>query len=70
MTSAFIPFRPRALVLAISLACALPALSMELESSDPDAKIRLDFTPKYSLASRLKEPSAVLTSPAARATAA
>lgn len=66
MTFASLPFRPRALVLACSLACALPALAIELESSDPDAKIRLDFTPKYSLAYRLKNPSPALTSPAAR----
>ncbi|ROZ78701.1 DUF1302 domain-containing protein [Ramlibacter sp. WS9] len=66
MTPAFKPFRRNALALACGLACALPALAMELDSSDPDTKIRLDFTPKYSLAYRLKDPSAVLTSPAAR----
>ena len=66
MTPAIKPFRRHALALACGLACALPALAMELESSDPDTKIRLDFTPKYSLAYRLKDPSAVLTSPAAR----
>jgi hypothetical protein len=66
MTPAFKPFRRHALALACGLACALPALAMELESSDPDTRIRLDFTPKYSLAYRLKDPSAVLTSPAAR----
>lgn len=66
MTSAFTPFRRHALALACGLACAVPALAMELESSDPDTKIRLDFTPKYSLAYRLQNPSAVLTSPAAR----
>ncbi|EWS62504.1 hypothetical protein Y695_04269 [Hydrogenophaga sp. T4] len=29
---------------------------MELASDDPDTKIRLDFTPKVSLAYRLKDP--------------
>ena len=58
--------RRHALALACGLACALPAFAMELASDDPDTKIRLDFTPKYSLAYRLKDPSALLTSPAAR----
>ena len=65
-TKRFNPFRLSALALTCGLACALPAHAFELESSDPDTKIRLDFTPKYSLAWRLKDPSAVLTSPAAR----
>ncbi len=44
----------------------MPAQALELDSGDPDTKIRLDFTPKYSVAYRLKDPSEVLTSPAAR----
>jgi hypothetical protein len=66
MTKRFTPFRLSTLALTCGLACALPAHAFELESSDPDTRIRLDFTPKYSLAWRLKDPSAVLTSPAAR----
>lgn len=64
--TAFTPFGRSALALACGLACALPALAIELASDDPDTKVRLDFTPKYSLAYRLKDPSAVLASPAAR----
>lgn len=59
--------RRRGLVaLACSLICMTPVLAFELDQSDPDTRIRLDFTPKYSTAYRLKNPSAVLTSPAAR----
>ena len=58
--------RPRALALASALCCALSAQAIELHSDDPDTRIRLDFTPKYSTAYRLQNPSAVLTSPAAR----
>lgn len=58
--------RPRALALASALCCALSAQAIELKSDDPDTRIRLDFTPKYSTAYRLQNPSAVLTSPAAR----
>ena len=66
MQRKFTHHRRHALALACGLACALPAFAMELASDDPDTKIRLDFTPKYSLAYRLKDPSALLTSPAAR----
>ncbi|MDO8778207.1 MAG: DUF1302 domain-containing protein [Burkholderiaceae bacterium] len=66
MDKTFNPFKLSALALASSLLCALPAHALELESSDPDTKIRLDFTPKYSVAYRLQDPSALLTSPAAR----
>lgn len=66
MRKTFTPFQRSALALACGLICTLPVRALELESSDPDTKIRLDFTPKYSLAYRLKNPSAVLTSPAAR----
>lgn len=65
MKRTFTHHRRHALALACGLACALPAFAMELASDDPDTKIRLDFTPKYSLAYRLKDPSALLTSPAA-----
>lgn len=58
------PWRLSALALASSLACG--AHAMELDAGDPDTKIRLDFTPKYSVAYRLKDPSPTLTSPAAR----
>jgi hypothetical protein len=64
MKPARFPTRPGAVALACALACG--AHAMELGSGDPDTKIRLDFTPKYSVAYRLKNPSPVLTSPAAR----
>ena len=56
-------FRPRTLALACGLCCMLPAQSMEL-GSDPDTKIRLDFTPKFSTAYRVKDASPGLMSPA------
>jgi hypothetical protein len=58
-----IAFRPHTLALACGLCCMLPAQAMEL-GSDPDTKIRLDFTPKYSTAYRLKDASPGLMSPA------
>jgi hypothetical protein len=66
MDKTFNPFKLSALALASSLLCALPAHAFEIETPDPDTKIRLDFTPKYSAAYRLQDPSALLTSPAAR----
>ena len=46
-------------------AAAATALSsahaIDIETSDPDLKVRLDLTPKYSTAYRLKNPSAALT---------
>jgi len=57
-------FQPCALALACSLCCALPARSMELGTDNPDTKIRLDFTPKFSTAYRVKDASAGLTSAA------
>lgn len=58
--------RRHALALACGLACAVSAHAIELQSDDPDTKIRLDFTPKYSTAYRLEKPLALLTSPSAR----
>ena len=66
MMTASIPFRLSALALASGLAYGLPAHAFELDSGNPDTKIRLDLTPKYSTAYRLKDASPVLTSPAAR----
>jgi hypothetical protein len=44
---------------AVAVALALPAgHALELEAFDPDTKIRLDFTPKYSVAYWLQNPSA------------
>jgi hypothetical protein len=57
--------RRNALAAAAALACTLTAHAIELDGPDPDTKIRLDFTPKYSAAYRLKNPSPGLTSPAA-----
>jgi uncharacterized protein DUF1302 len=62
MTKKITPFQLGALALASSLLCALSAQAMEL-GSDPDTRIRLDFTPKYSTAYRLKDASAALTVP-------
>ena len=62
MTTKNTPFRFGALALASNLLCALSAQAIEL-GSDPDTKIRLDFTPKYSTAYRLKDASAALTVP-------
>jgi hypothetical protein len=48
--------------LAVAAACALPAVhAIDLESANPDYKIRLDLTPKFSTGYRLKDPSAALT---------
>ncbi len=63
MTKKTNPFRLSTLALASGLLCALSAQAMEL-GSDPDTKIRLDLTPKYSTAYRMKNASAGLTSPA------
>lgn len=52
----------RRIALAVAAVCALPAAqAIDLESPNPDYKIRLDLTPKYSLGYRLKNPSAALT---------
>jgi hypothetical protein len=58
--------RPTLIAAAAALALMPAAHAMELDSSNPDTKIRLDFTPKYSMAYRLKNPSAGLTSPLAK----
>ena len=55
------PFKLGALALGASLLCALPAHALELDSGDPDTKIRLDFTPKYSMAYRMQDASTDLT---------
>jgi hypothetical protein len=47
---------------AAAVALALPAAhAFDIDTSDPDYKVRLDLTPKYSTANRLKNPSAALT---------
>ncbi len=66
MTYPPLSFQRHALALACGLGCALSAQGIELKSDDPDTKIRLDFTPKYSTAYRLEKPSEILTSPGAR----
>ena len=53
---------PRRHLLAVAAALALPAAhAFDIETPDPEWKLRLDLTPKYSLAYRLKDPSAALT---------
>lgn len=50
------------LALAAAAALSLPAAqAVEIETSVPDLKVRLDLTPKFSLGYRLKDPSASLT---------
>jgi Protein of unknown function (DUF1302) len=53
--------RPLAALLAAAGAlCALPSHAFEIESDNPDLKMRWDNTFKYSLMDRLKSPSAAL----------
>ncbi|HEX7983833.1 MAG TPA: DUF1302 domain-containing protein [Duganella sp.] len=48
--------------LALAVAFTLPhAHAVDIASPDPDLKVRLDLTPKYSSAYRLREPSPGLT---------
>lgn len=52
----------RRTLVAVAAALALPAAhAFDIELPDPDLKLRLDLTPKYSTALRLKDPSAALT---------
>jgi len=46
---------------AAALALLPAAHAVEIETPNPDLKVRLDLTPKYSLGYRLKNPSAALT---------
>lgn len=57
MTPPKTPFRLSVLALAAGMLCALQAHALELDSGDPDTKIRLDFTPKYSMAYRTQDAS-------------
>lgn len=50
-----------ALAAAALLALAPAAQAFDVETSVPDLKVRLDLTPKYSTALRLKNPSAALS---------
>lgn len=52
----------RRTLVAVAAALALPAAhAFDIEVPDSDVKVRLDLTPKYSTAVRLKDPSAALT---------
>ena len=52
----------RRTAVALAAALALPAAhAFDIELPDSDAKLRLDLTPKYSTAMRLKDPSPALT---------
>ncbi len=52
----------RRTLVAVAVALALPAAhAFDIDTSNPDYKIRLDLTPKYSTATRLKDPSPELT---------
>ena len=46
---------------AAALALLPTAHAIEIDTPNPDLKVRLDLTPKYSLGYRLKNPSAALT---------
>jgi hypothetical protein len=49
-------------LVAAAVALALPAAhAFDITVPDPDVKVRLDLTPKYSTAVRLKDPSPALT---------
>jgi hypothetical protein len=50
-----------AIAAAALLALAPAAQAFDISTGDPDLKIRLDLTPKYSTGYRLKDPSAALT---------
>lgn len=50
-----------AIAAAALLALAPVARAFDIETPDPELKVRLDLTPKYSLGYRLKNPSAALT---------
>lgn len=56
--------RPAALAIAAAALLASNAHAFEVPTEDEDLKIRFDNTVKYSLATRLKSPSAVLTADA------
>jgi hypothetical protein len=50
------------LAIAAIAALSLPAArAFEIETPNPDLKVRLDLTPKFSVGYRLKDPSAALT---------
>ena len=53
--------RPSSIAAAIALVLAPAAQAFDIESPNPDYRIRLDLTPKYSTAYRLKNPSDALT---------
>ena len=50
-----------AIAAAALLALAPAAKAFDIQTPDPDLKVRLDLTPKYSSGYRLKNPSAALT---------
>ena len=52
---------PSSIAAAAALMLAPSAHAFEIESPDTDYRIRLDLTPKYSSAYRLKNPSPALT---------
>jgi Protein of unknown function (DUF1302) len=49
------------IALAAAILVATPLYAFDIETPNPDIKVRLDLTPKYSTAYRLKNPSAALT---------
>jgi hypothetical protein len=53
--------RRHPLAMAAMAALALPARALDIETPDSEIRLRLDLTPKFSLAHRLKNPSPELT---------
>ncbi len=53
--------RPSSIAAAVALVLLPAAHAFDIESPNPDYRIRLDLTPKYSAAYRLKNPSDALT---------
>jgi hypothetical protein len=49
--------RPTVLAAAAAFALLPDARAFDIEMPDPGLKVRLDLTPKYSAAQRLKDPS-------------
>ncbi|WP_085315512.1 DUF1302 domain-containing protein [Derxia lacustris] len=53
--------RQLAVATAVAMAFAPAVQAFDIETPDPDLKVRLDLTPKYSTAWRLRNPSAALS---------
>lgn len=54
-------YRPSMLAAAAALALSPSAQAFNIDTPDPDLKVRFDLTPKYSMGYRLKNPSGALS---------